>query len=170
MLTLHPHAVQVTLLLLGSMLRQRLQKRSWLKAVRADPVDPFCRLWDAHHGGCGIWLHPSHCAGACGNAVHLTSRLASCQLRWRWQQAKHRAHNDSGSQAPVASGHLLLRSTATAVRCGCLQDDVQSFLESVLPYERFSLRLPKCEIPQLDRVLRSISKSEIARLQVCQQS
>lgn len=47
-----------------------------------------------------------------------------------------------------------------------LQDDVQSFLESVLPYERFALRLPKCEIPQLDRVLRSISTAEVARLQV----
>jgi hypothetical protein len=57
-----------------------------------------------------------------------------------------------------------------AFRYGGLQDDVQSFLENVLPYERFSLRLPKCEIPQLDRVLRSISTSEIARLQVCQQS
>jgi hypothetical protein len=48
-----------------------------------------------------------------------------------------------------------------------LQDDVQSFLESVLPYERFALRLPKCEIPQLDGVLRSISTAEVARLQVC---
>ena len=56
---------------------------------------------------------------------------------------------------------------STAFRSGCLQDDVQSFLESVLPYERFSLRLPKCEIPQLDSVLRSISTREVARLQVC---
>lgn len=43
---------------------------------------------------------------------------------------------------------------------------MRQFLEGVLPYERFSLRLPKCEIPQLDDVLRSISAAEVARLQV----
>jgi hypothetical protein len=68
--------------------------------------------------------------------------------------------------------HFVVASSSFYVQTflSCLQDDVQSFLESVLPYERFSLRLPKCEIPQLDRVLRSISTSEVARLQVCQQS
>ena len=43
---------------------------------------------------------------------------------------------------------------------------MQAYLEEVLPYERFSVRLPQCDIPRLHDILGSIPKPEVARLQV----
>ncbi len=40
-------------------------------------------------------------------------------------------------------------------------------LESVLPYEQFSVRLPQCDIPQVDAILKSIPRRDVSRLQVC---
>ena len=46
------------------------------------------------------------------------------------------------------------------------QDFMQSYLEEVLPYEAFSVRLPQCDIPRLHDILNSIPPQEVARLQV----
>ncbi len=43
---------------------------------------------------------------------------------------------------------------------------MRSFLEEVLPYERFSIRLPACEIPHLADTLRSIPTADVTSLQV----
>ena len=47
------------------------------------------------------------------------------------------------------------------------QDDVRSYLEEALPYERFSVRLPGCEVPSLGDILRSIPVADVAAMQVC---
>ena len=47
-----------------------------------------------------------------------------------------------------------------------LQDEVVQYFEDVLPYTDFSVRVPQCDIPRLDAILRSVPQREVARLQV----
>jgi hypothetical protein len=47
-----------------------------------------------------------------------------------------------------------------------IQDHIYQFLEDVLPYWKFSVRLSKDDIPNLPDLLRSISEEQIHSLQV----
>jgi hypothetical protein len=53
-----------------------------------------------------------------------------------------------------------------AACCCHLQDQVMQYFEDVLPYTDFSIRVPQCDIPRLDAILRSMPLHEVARLQV----
>ena len=83
-LMLHPH-LQVLVLPPGCM--PAVAQRSLLQAVHADPS---CRVWDAHHGGFGVWLHPSNCPGACGkcHAFCRAGCIPSVEVKWQ-QSAGH---------------------------------------------------------------------------------
>lgn len=67
------------------------------------------------------------------------------------------------------SGHGFGVRISYAMVTGCvpviIQDGVRQPLDDVLPYWRFSIRLPQADIPNIERILRAVEPVELALLQ-----
>lgn len=70
--------------------------------------------------------------------------------------------------APYGAGWGIRLSALMVTGCipVIIQDQVLQFLEDILPYEKFSLRVPKSQIPNIVKLLRAVSDEEQARLRL----